>query len=353
MLASKFGLIYDVENNKIHGIFRNYTVVIYAPDARYPYILSVITGATNGSVIGKDDIRAFRKSLKGVTLFKQTGNEIRLNVNCNNINKSTELLAGALNALVDFLTQRGFVPCCSNCGSQGPTVGYVVGGQPKILCESCGQAISRQMAGNTAIESTTVENVPAGIVGALLGSLVGALAIILISQLGYVSVLSGLLMGVCAVKGYELLAKKLSVKGVVISIVIMVIVTFFANRVDWGIEIYKAFGKEYDVSFFECFKSVGEFVREGAIEGYYGNLVLLDLFTLGGGIPTAIGLMKNKQIKNSLVRLSIPTMAPQYSAPAEQPYVQPVDPATPEQPYTQPVNSATPEQQSGINKDLF
>lgn len=43
--------------------------------------------------------------------------------------------------------------------------------------------------------------------GALLGSLVGVVSIIIFSQLGYVAALSGVIMAVCTLKGYEMLAE--------------------------------------------------------------------------------------------------------------------------------------------------
>ena len=58
-----------------------------------------------------------------------------------------------------------------------------------------------------------------GVVGALIGSLLGAASIILLSQLGYVAAISGVIMAVCALKGYELLGGKLTKKGVIISAV--------------------------------------------------------------------------------------------------------------------------------------
>ena len=63
------------------------------------------------------------------------------------------------------------------------------------------------------MEQKKRENVPAGIVGAFLGSLIGVACAVLIGQLGYVASVSGLVMAVCALKGYELLGGSLTKKG--------------------------------------------------------------------------------------------------------------------------------------------
>lgn len=58
------------------------------------------------------------------------------------------------------------------------------------------------------------ENIVAGAVGAFLGAMLGGACIVMLGQLGYVAALSGMVMAVCALKGYELLGGRLSVKGV-------------------------------------------------------------------------------------------------------------------------------------------
>ena len=58
-----------------------------------------------------------------------------------------------------------------------------------------------------------------GIVGALIGSLIGAVVIVIVGQLGYVAAVSGLVMAICTLKGYEMLGKKLGTPGIIISCV--------------------------------------------------------------------------------------------------------------------------------------
>ena len=61
------------------------------------------------------------------------------------------------------------------------------------------------------------ENIVAGVVGAFLGTLLGVVCTVVIGQMGYVASISGLVMAVGALKGYELLGGRLSKKGAVIS----------------------------------------------------------------------------------------------------------------------------------------
>ena len=81
------------------------------------------------------------------------------------------------------------------------------------------------------------ENIAAGIVGAFLGTLLGVVCIVIIDQMGYVASVSGFVMAICALKGYELLGGTLSKKGAVISSVLVLAMTYLTHRLTWAIAI--------------------------------------------------------------------------------------------------------------------
>lgn len=64
------------------------------------------------------------------------------------------------------------------------------------------------------------EKVAGGILGAFLGTLIGAICIVLVNQFGYIASISGVVMGVCALKGYQILGKKMSLKGIIICVIL-------------------------------------------------------------------------------------------------------------------------------------
>lgn len=97
-------------------------------------------------------------------------------------------------------------------------------GAPSLLCDSCYRQLGANQEQQEAAKKP--ENAVAGTVGALLGSIFGVGCIVLLGQLGYVAALSGIVMAVCALKGYELLGGKLSTKGIVIGCVLMLVMTY-------------------------------------------------------------------------------------------------------------------------------
>lgn len=142
-------------------------------------------------------------------------------------------------------------------------------------------------------ESKKKENIVAGTVGAFFGSLLGVACIVAVGQLGYVASISGVVMAVCALKGYEMLGGGLSKKGAVIAGVLVLAMTYFANRLDWAITAAKAL----DVGLVDAFGLIGPLLDRGAIEGgaYWGSLIMLYLFTLLGAVPTIISGLKGNQ----------------------------------------------------------
>lgn len=138
------------------------------------------------------------------------------------------------------------------------------------------------------------ENVAAGIAGALIGSLAGVVCTLVIGQLGYVASISGLVMAVGALKGYEALGGRLSKKGAVISSVLILGMTWLAHRLSWAI----ALAGELEANVFECFRAIPALLEAGVLEGpaYWGDLVMLYLFTLLGAVPTILGGLRGTDL---------------------------------------------------------
>lgn len=165
---------------------------------------------------------------------------------------------------------------CSKCGVEVP--------EGTVRCDSCGFPIKADKKR---------ENVVAGIVGAFLGALIGGGSIILIGMLGYIASVSGLILAVCTLKGYELLGGKLSGKGIFISILFMLATPYIADRIDWAIVIMQEFA-DYGVTFAEGFAAVPELLKDGSIEmgEYMKNLLMIYGFCALGAFATLRNTLK-------------------------------------------------------------
>ena len=138
------------------------------------------------------------------------------------------------------------------------------------------------------------ENIVAGVVGAFLGTLLGVVCTVVIGQMGYVASISGLVMAVGALKGYELLGGRLSKKGAVISSALILVMTYLAHRLSLAISLTSEMG----MGVFRCFQAIPPLLRTGMLDGpaYWGDLVMLYLFTLLGAVPTIIAGLRSADL---------------------------------------------------------
>lgn len=180
----------------------------------------------------------------------------------------------------------GYPMNCPKCGNSIP--------EHADYCENCGQIIAAQPV-QPEVPQKKPENVLTGTVGALIGAAIGGVSIILLSQLGIVSAISGLILAVCTLKGYELLGGQMSLKGVLICVVLMLVTPYVADRIDWAIVLLSEF-PDAGLSFGEAFAMIPMLIEEEAIElsSYLINLLMLYGFCALGAFSTVYSQFKKK-----------------------------------------------------------
>lgn len=216
-------------------------------------------------------------------------------------NKTKENVLQAIDDVIEYLRRHNFVECCEATGVTENVNLYIIGTQISFLSPEAYQQRSQGIDELEQKEFARKENVFLGIIGVFLGSLIGVAAIVLISQLGYVSSFSGIIMGVCTIKGYELLGKKVSKKGALISLIIVVGMTYFANQLNWAVAVSRYF----EVSVFDVFPDVNYLVSEGYIDSsaYYTNMVMLFLFTLVTAVIVIFSTLNGQKTKYDIRKL--------------------------------------------------
>lgn len=158
-----------------------------------------------------------------------------------------------------YASQNGYVQCCRHCGQEINVDVCSINGQTDLACPSCfGEYASRQ-------EPVKQVNLPLGIVGAFVGSLIGVAVWVLIYKLGFIAGITGFVMSVCCFKGYEILGGRMDKKGVWIALVIAVIMLAAAEMVSLGLEIYDVYSEYYVMSIFDAMQMVPSFLTEGEI----------------------------------------------------------------------------------------
>lgn len=309
-LALALGFRYDNVNNVLYGQKDGYDIIIYAADAGHPYLLSIHTAAKNayGANLTKEQLKEPAKTVKSLGVCSQDGNNIFITVNAAmgksvNQEKLHSSVSEGLSVFTAFLREKGFTPCCSICGKDEEVSGHRSGGFYYHLCPECATSMRTEIA---TTKSEKQENVIGGIIGALLGSLVGVVCIVLLSQLGYVASLSGVVMALGVLKGYELLGGKLTKKGIIICVVVMLAMTYLGDRANWALLLFtEGGGSDAGFSVFECYRIVPQMLSAGMIEKdtYLIDLAMLYGFLLLGAVPTIRNKIKEKQHEGRMVKL--------------------------------------------------
>ena len=123
-IAMGTGLRYDETNDLFHGERDGFDFIVYAPDARYPYMMVLHTAAksADGSTFDKQAVKGFQKSSKKIASFGQKNLDIRVSLKAqSNAEKCKDTLNEALAATTTFLRTNSYSPCCDLCGQNVET----------------------------------------------------------------------------------------------------------------------------------------------------------------------------------------------------------------------------------------
>lgn len=294
-LADELGLQFDETSTVIFGQKDGYTFYIEQMNQKNQYRIccSVKNGETLPSLEEFKELTKSSKALKTyqVNLYKSSF-DIKVGMTKG---KTREHIRQGLQDIISFLKERNFTNVCEQTGKAGQVDVYQVGGNLLLLSPEAFQELSSDLSIANQAYDHQKESILAGTVGAFLGSLIGGIVTLVIAQLGYVAVVSGIVMGVCTVKGYELLGKKLSKVGIAISVVFMLIMMLVAHQFDYAIQLAKA--ERADV--FTAFTYLTNYILNGneVHISYWTNHGLLLLFTGAGAVGTIISALSAQSQK--------------------------------------------------------
>ncbi len=286
------GLLLDPDAGCYFGRRGEYSMLLH-PTANQ-YVLSVSV-AKNGNAPSPTDFQVAAQECKAIQSCNIQGYRVNFFLNGGVTQKKVlENISQASTYVPYFLQQSGYRNVCESTGEVLLTDCYTVGGTPLMLSERAFAALAEHATTAAHADDEKEENLVAGIVGAFVGALAGAVAIILFSQLGFISALSGVIMGVCTIKLYEKFAGKMTARGAVICAVVMILMVYLGDRFDWAIVV----NREAGIGLFEAFRNIPYYLRYDYIGSgdYYGNLFMEYLFTALGAAPQIVSSLKGKKI---------------------------------------------------------
>ncbi|MBS4461244.1 MULTISPECIES: DUF1097 domain-containing protein [unclassified Facklamia] len=285
-VANTLGLKYNQESTIIYGQQNGFTVALKMGEGKKNGLSTLIVSIQKD---GQPITKALSEELKNLTkeISAVTCDTYKTNITIKQgmtKNKTKENVLIVFPLVMQFLQKHQFVNCSEIDVNQTETSVYIVQNVIQLLNQEEFNQIYSDIDRQKQERESKKESRLLGIIGAFLGSLIGAAVIIIIGQLGYVSVIGGLVIGFATVKGYELLAKRFSWFGVFVSFLMALIMVYIAYKIDWAISI----ARQVEANFFDVYQNIPVLLDNEYIDAtfYATELAKLFMYSLVGIITS-------------------------------------------------------------------
>lgn len=303
-IATDLGLQFDGEARVMYGEREGFLLVIEGTETKNVFNISFsVKQGSEGDLIEDGEIlwNELKEQSKAINAISFDGYLTSIVVKGGMTKgKAVETLWTAIQDIVDFLLNHQFVQVNAETGEEEPIGLYQIGDAIFLIDDATFRAYQAEMQDTVEAYEAREENFLLGIVGAVIGVIIGGAVAFFVARLGYVSVLAGIALGFCTIKGYEILGKKLTKKGVLVSAILMVLTVLLVNQLDYILFLMDEYSLPFDVSWSlfneETFK--GNFP-----ENYFLELGKLAVFTLGGAwisVQSALEGKKNRAIARKI-----------------------------------------------------
>ncbi len=218
--------------------------------------------------------------------------------------KVSEGTREAVELCMYYIRQYSAVPVCSACGRPAELNIFALENKVSVLCEECFSDAQRQIAGETAAKAAAHENIPLGVIGAVLGGLTGAVLWVLFSLMGKIVFVAGALSALAGYFAYKKLGKKISKKSLVLSLLVSFVFLLAGMYFAIGVDVFQSLKNSgIDISFSEAFRWIPDYISLNAGAVLFNNIFGFISFLAGAALCVVQFVNENK-MKNRAVRLA-------------------------------------------------
>ena len=295
--ASRFSLNKVKGENVVYGVYHNYNIIIQSgntTNTKLPISISFFIKGEhpNNYISGLLNIP--------VEYAFSTGEYLcRFNISSKgNVDNCIERIKTLLNTATMVFMQSGYVPCDSS-GNEGDPVFCRLKGSHVVLTEENYQKIALQLSSDKSADAEKKENVPMGILGALLGSLAASLLVFMCLRIGVISSGACLLLGAGIVGGYKYKGYKLSPLSALFCLIFSSGLSYLLVRIDTALEITSV----TELDFATSFKYLNEILKiADATRDFYQDLTLSMILCILGSVITIAGVFGLQKQKFEIIR---------------------------------------------------
>lgn len=265
------------------GNYKGYHITVWmGANARYLVMINAESANDPGNQQLTTFIEKQKETNKHLVDYKVNEYSFLLVIQGPNLIKNLPtVLNESIDPIINYLLNGIYESGCGFCGSTTESLDcYNINGAFFHVCSECSAKVQSDLQRRQEAVKSQKSNLVPGLIGAVIGSLIGCALWILIYKLGYIAGIAGAAIGVCALKGYEILGKHLDRKGVIGSVIVMFVMIFFANKIAWAWEIYDVY-KGDGFTFSEVYRVTDEIISYSELTGrYYMDLVIGYVLTL-------------------------------------------------------------------------
>ena len=287
------------------GVYRGYYITVDFMASNYQ--MSVIINANGAYDANNAQLNNWlqnnRNNLKDITNVSATTNMVILNMKIPMLGKKIpEIINYNVEYVINVLSSNGYVTGCGSCGTSNKAIDcYEINGNHRFLCNDCVANMEMQFQQHQQNMVNKESDIVKGTIGAVLGSIAGVILWILIYKAGYIAAIAGFVIALGALKGYEKLGKNLNKKGVISSIIVIVIMVWLANRISCALDVYDGLSIYGNYSFMDCFTNLIDILDYVDAKGdYYLNLAMGYVLTIAGSYKIIAQALINSTGKYSI-----------------------------------------------------
>ena len=306
-LAQKHSLSWDSKANLLYGNWQGYSVIIARDPSGRPIHtvqLSVCQPDGQPSPALSGILGNLQPDYKYLSHFSADGFLASISFQCRftpQLKACAQQLEEFLDALCRRLQSAQLQNCCQACGSQEGLSTCLAGGTPLLLCPSCRETASQQFLQNAGEMKKRRGHFLTGAVGAILGSLLGVAAWVLVYRLGYIAAIVGLIMIVCTFKGFSLFGGKLNLPGILFCVVLSAAMLYMGEQVAVAWEIYDIFRTDFALTFFDAYQSIPAFMEyEEFRRAVISDMIFGYIFMAAGGFSMIWNTYKQHNVAPTL-----------------------------------------------------
>lgn len=284
-------------NTYARGTYRGYQVIFDLRESNASaYYITINATAPNQEAFSAltrflEEQKANNKNFDNFTCFEHY---IRLELlSFAFVKKIPPVFNAIIDSVIQYITMQGFTAGCPNCGDATAVLDcYRINDMHQMLCENCSHEVETLLEDARTVTRKQKGSLVPGLVGAFLGALIGAALWIGIYKLGYIAGIAGAVTIICALKGYEKFGGAMDVKGVLASVVLSVVIIYFANNIAWAWEAYDAL-KAYGCTFSDAYRGLHDILVESdSLRSYYADLGIGYFLTLICSLGTIVNAFR-------------------------------------------------------------